>query len=67
MRVSDKPVIEMFDRRRMIPHPFIVQCIWPGCTEHFSNHDKLKEHLNEVHKADQDEINRFELLALMLV
>jgi hypothetical protein len=51
----------------MIPHPFIIQCIWPGCKKYFKNHDGLKEHLRDIHGAGQDEISKFELYTLMLV
>jgi hypothetical protein len=49
LRISVKPLIEVLDKVRHIPHPFIIQCIWPGCDKHFYNHDKFKKHLKEIH------------------
>jgi hypothetical protein len=55
------------DERMMFPHPFIIQCVWPGCANHFNNHDELKKHLSQRHKVGQDELNNFEVYALMLI
>jgi hypothetical protein len=51
----------------MVIHPFIIQSIFPKCREHFNNHDEFKQHLMEVHNAGQNEVNNFEMNALMLI
>jgi hypothetical protein len=66
LRITIKPLINVLDENRMLPHPFIIQCIWPGCTDYFGDHDKFKEQLKEEHNVGQDEINNVEIYALML-
>jgi hypothetical protein len=67
VRLTDKSFEEILDETNMIPHPFLIQCIWPGCTRHFKNQDELKKHLSEEHSVGQDELNNHEIYALMLM
>jgi hypothetical protein len=66
-RISKEPLIETLIKNGMIMHPFIIQCIFPKCREHFNNQDEFKQHLMEVHIAGQNEANNFEMYALMLI
>jgi hypothetical protein len=36
-------------RIRHVHHPFIVPCVVQGCQKHFTNEDKLKNHLIKDH------------------
>jgi hypothetical protein len=66
-RLTDKPLIEILNETGTKSHPSIIQCICPGCLRHFKNHDLFKQHLSENHEVGQDEINNFEIFALMLL
>jgi hypothetical protein len=65
VRLSDKSLEEVLDDTYKFQHPFIIQCIWPGCTRHFENQDELKKHLSKAHSVGQDELNNHEIYAVM--
>jgi hypothetical protein len=66
-KISKKPLIEKLITNGVIMHLFIIQCIFPKCRRHFNNQDEFKQHLMEVHNAGQNEVNNFEIYALMLI
>jgi hypothetical protein len=67
VRLSDKKLVEVLDEAYLFPHPFIIQCTWSECTQHFENQDLLKKHLSEKHAVGQCELNNHEIYALMLM
>jgi hypothetical protein len=66
-RISKEPLIKTLIKNGIIMHLFIIQCIFSKCRKHFDNHDEFKQHLMEVHNADQNEVNNFEMYDLILI